>query len=345
MEGTYHTYTEIFTQTEAWANALEVVEGNRSALESLFQHEFSQVLFIGCGSTYYLSVSAAALFQELTAHFARALPGGELWLNPTFATLNEKLRRKTLLVAISRSGSTTETVRAVEAFKAMDGGSVLTLTNYPNQPLAEMADLALVIEKGQEQSVAQTRSFASIYLAATALALIASKRQNQLSELKRLPELGERLLKEYEPLARQWGENLALDRFYFLGSGIRYGLACEANLKMKEMTLTHTEPFHFLEFRHGPKSMVTDTTAVVGLLSDVNRTHEQQVLDEVSGLGAQVLSLAEDHALVNLRSGLPEAFRSVLYLPVLQTMAYYRSLAKGLNPDRPLNLSTVVVLD
>lgn len=345
MDQNYHTRTEIFTQTEAWANALDVVEDNRLALESLFQNEFSQILFIGCGSTYYLSVSAAALFQELTARFARALPAGELWMNPAFATLNGNLRHKTLLVAISRSGSTTETVRAVKAFKAMDGGSVLTLTNYPDQPLVEVADLALVIEKGQEQSVAQTRSFASLFLAATALTLIANKRQDQLNELRRLPEVGERLLKEYEPLARQWGENLTLDRFYFLGSGVRYGLACEANLKMKEMTLTHTEPFHFLEFRHGPKSMVTDTTAVIGLLSDSNRKHEQRVLEEVEGLGAKILSLAEEEASVRFQSGLPEALRGVLYLPVLQSMAYYRSLAKGLNPDRPLNLSTVVMLD
>lgn len=345
MTQAYHTHTEIFTQTEAWANALEVVEANRSGLEALFQKDFAQILFIGCGSTHYLAIAAADLSQEITARFSRALPAGELWMNPGFATLNGNLRHKTLLVAISRSGSTTETVRAVEAFKAMQGGSVLTLTNYPNQPLVEMADVALVIEKGQEQSVAQTRSFASLYVAATALALIGGKRQDQLNILRSLPELGERLLKEYEPLARQWGENLALDRFYFLGSGIRYGLACEANLKMKEMTLTHTEPFHFLEFRHGPKSMVTETTAVIGLLSDSNRKHEQQVLDEMSALGAKVLSLAERDASVNFQSELPEALRGVLYLPVLQTMAYYRSLAKGLNPDQPLNLSAVVMLD
>ncbi len=345
MEQGYHTQTEIFSQTEAWANALDVVASHRSALESLFQSRFSQVLFVGCGSTYYLSLSAAAVFQDCAAQFARAIPAGELWMNPQFATLNGNLRRKTLLVAISRSGSTTETTRAVQAFRALEGGSVLALTNYPDQPLVEMADLALVIEKGQEQSVAQTRSFASMYVAATALALFAGKRQDEFDHLRRLPELGERLLREYDTLARQWGEDLSLDRFYFLGSGARYGLACEANLKMKEMTLTHTESFHFLEFRHGPKSMVTNTTAVVGLLSDSNRPHEQRVLDEVVGLGAKVLDVAEVNAMVNLQSGLPEALRGVLYLPVLQAMAYYRSLAKGLNPDQPHNLSSVVVLD
>ena len=65
------------------------------------------------------------------------------------------------------------------------------------------------------------------------------------------------------------GGDLTLDRFYFLGSGPRYGLACEVNLKMKEMTLTHSEPFHFLEFRHGPKSMVCESALVAGLLGSV----------------------------------------------------------------------------
>jgi glucosamine--fructose-6-phosphate aminotransferase (isomerizing) len=91
--------------------------------------------------------------------------------------------------------------------------------------------------------------------------------------------------------------------------------------------------------------MITETTAVVGLLSDTTRPHEQSVLEEAESLGAKVLSLAEAEATVNFQSGVPEILRGVLYLPVLQAMAYYRSLAKGLDPDRPVNLTSVVVLD
>jgi glucosamine--fructose-6-phosphate aminotransferase (isomerizing) len=136
-----------------------------------------------------------------------------------------------------------------------------------------------------------------------------------------------------------------MDRFYFLGSGPRYGLACEANLKMKEMTLTHSEPFHFLEFRHGPKAMVGKSAIVIGLLSDTNRAHEQAVLDEMHALGGQTLSLGESDADVTFASGLSEAVRNVLYLPVLQLTAYYRALSKGLNPDEPTHLDAVVRLD
>ena len=136
-------------------------------------------------------------------------------------------------------------------------------------------------------------------------------------------------------MAQNLGENLAIDRFYFLGSGAQYGLACEANLKMKEMTLTHSEPFHFLEFRHGPMSMANENAVVVVLLSEKNFLPEQAVLKEMQAKGAHILAIAETEGDVVLASAVPEEVRGVLYLPVLRLMAFYRSLAKGLNPDRP----------
>jgi len=162
--------------------------------------------------------------------------------------------------------------------------------------------------------------------------------------MEKLPPIGDNNIQKYDALARKFGEDLDLDRFYFLGSGPRYGLACETNLKMKEMTLTHSEPFHFFEFRHGPMSMVADSAAIIGMRSSVNASHEQTVLDEMRNLGGQVLSLAESDADVSFESHLPEEVRNVLYLPVLQLMAYYRAMAQGLNPDQPRNLNAVVEL-
>ncbi len=341
MERGSYTQSEILSQPEAWANALNVIEHARTNLEPLLNAEYEQVIFTGCGSTYYLSLAAAALFQQATGRIARAVPGGELLFNPQISLT----RGKTLLVAISRSGSTTETVHAVDQFKKQNRGAVLAITNYGDQPLAGLADLALVIEKGQEQSVAQTRSFASMYIAATAMTMLASGRQDLYLEMSKLPGVGEKLINKYASLAREIGERLDIDRFYFLGSGARYGLACEANLKMKEMTLTHSEPFHFLEFRHGPMSMVTKSAVVIGMLSDANRTQEQKVLTEMVALGATVVSLGETGASVNFKSGVPEGIRNVLTLPILQLTAFYRSIAKNLNPDRPENLTAVVKLE
>jgi glutamine---fructose-6-phosphate transaminase (isomerizing) len=336
----FHTLEEINSQPDAWAEALQVVQRQENNLERLCDGSIQQVIFTGCGSTFYLSLAGAALFQELTGRPARAIPASELLLNPQVILT----RQHTLLVAVSRSGSTTETLKAVECFRQEHRGPVLAITNYGKEPLAGLGDLALVISAGQEKSVAQTRSFASMYLAAAAFAAVAGRQADLLKQMQSLPGNGQRLIALYDGLARQVGENMLTDRFYFLGSGSRYGLACEANLKMKEMTLTHSEPFHFLEFRHGPMSMVSPSARIIGLLSDRNRAHEQTVLDEMSSLGGQTLSLAETDADIALESKVAEAVRGVLYLPVLQMMAYYRSVAKGLDPDRPTNLSAVVQL-
>ncbi len=333
----YHTYTEIKSQTEAWAQALDVVHASHLPKAG----DYDMVLFTGCGSTYYLSLAAAALYQELTGRAARAVPGGELLLNPQ-TVVRDNISH--LLVAISRSGTTTETVKAVEKFKNEKRGDVVVITNY-DEVLSRLADINIVIPKGQEESVAQTRSFASMYVAVTAVCAQMAGREALVEAMKQLPVIGKLVMSKYEAYAKSLGENLNFDRFYFLGSGLRYGLACEVNLKMKEMTLTHSEPFHFLEFRHGPMSMVNENAVVVGMLSDVNRVHEAKVLEEMKMLGGTVASLGESDADVCFESGIPESVRSVLYLPVLQLMAFYRSLAKGLNPDRPTNLTAVVKLD
>jgi glucosamine--fructose-6-phosphate aminotransferase (isomerizing) len=114
---------------------------------------------------------------------------------------------------------------------------------------------------------------------------------------------------------------------------------------MKEMTLTHSEPFHFLEFRHGPMSMVNESSVVMGLLSESNVSHEKAVLNEMQTLGGKTVALAESDADISFESRIHESVRGVLYLPILQLIAFYRSLAKGLNPDRPNNLTAVVKLN
>lgn len=336
----HHTYTEILSQPEAWSQAIQVVQENGSAVERLVRPPLFQMIFTGCGSTYYLALAGAALYQELTGQPARAVPASELLLNPQTVLASQRQG----LIAISRSGSTTETIRAVERFRDEKRGPVLAITNYGQEPLARLADLALVISKGQERSVAQTRSFASMYLAAVAVAGVVAAASELLRQMQALPKVGERLLVRYHDLAREYGDDLGLERIYYLGSGMRYGLACEAALKMKEMSLTHSEAFHCLEFRHGPMAMVNASALVVGLLSERNRAHEQAVLTEMRQLNARTLSLAEQAADVAFESGVVEAERGVLYLPVLQLMAYYRALAKGLNPDLPKNLSAVVRL-
>jgi glucosamine--fructose-6-phosphate aminotransferase (isomerizing) len=335
------TRQEILSQPEAWAAALEMLkEQERDVLRLRPAGRFDQVIYTGCGSTYYLALAAAALTQELTGCPARAFPASELWLSPRSSYTDGK----TLLVAVSRSGETTETLRACQTFLDSERGELLTLSCYAEMPLAKMGALNLVLPSGQEQSVAQTRAFSTLYLATVSLAALWARRTDLVDSLLRLPDAGRRVLEQATPLAAELGPDMSLDRFYWLGSGPRYGLAAELSLKMKEMSLSHSEPFHFMEFRHGPKSMVTNSSLVVGLRSTVNGPRETAVLNDVAALGGRVLDIAETDSRVHFDSDLDEAVRNALYLLVGQCIALERSLSKGLNPDHPNNLDTVVKL-
>jgi glucosamine--fructose-6-phosphate aminotransferase (isomerizing) len=337
----HFTRQEILSQPEAWAAALKVLEEQqRDILHLRPAGRFDQVIYTGCGSTYYLALAAAALTQELTGCPARAFPASELWLSPRSSYVDGK----TLLVAVSRSGETTETLRACQAFLNSERGDLLTLSCYGDMPLAKMGALNIVLPSGQEQSVAQTRAFSTLYLGTVTLAALWARRTDLVDSLSRLPEAGQRVLAQAVPLAAELGPDETIDRFYWLGSGPRYGLAAELSLKMKEMSLSHSEPFHFMEFRHGPKSMVTDSSLVIGLRSSAHGPHETAVLNDVAAIGGRLLDIAETDSRVHFDSGLDEAVRNILYLPVGQCIALERSLAKGLNPDRPNNLDTVVKL-
>lgn len=340
LENGFHTRREILSQPEAWSAGLEVLRTERQAIQSLWDGHFDQVVFTGCGSTYYLALAAACLTQELTGCTCRAFPASELWLHPR----SSYGPGKTLLVAVSRSGETTETLQTCQAFLSEQRGDLLTLSCYGDMPLAKMGALNLVFPSGQEQSVAQTRAFSTLYFCTVALACLWAGRLDLFDALGRLPEAGRHILHDHASLASRLGWDPTLERFYWLGSGPRYGLACELSLKMKEMSLTHSEPFHFMEFRHGPKSMITPSSLVVSLRSSVNSSAEAAVMEDVKTLGGRILDMAEDGRDVCLASGLDEAIRNVLYLPVGQLIAFERSLSKGLNPDRPNNLDAVVKL-
>lgn len=346
-----HTYQEIWDQSIAWEATLVHVLQQEEKIRRFFQEGgFREAIFIGCGSTYYLSLAAAAIFQALTGVRARALPSSELLSSP-----NSSLLRKepTLLVAVSRSGETTETLRAVQLFKEGYGNKVLAISCYESSKLIAHASLGLTAKEAKERSVAQTRSFASMFLVAQLCAGIAAERLDYCNQLRALPAHGKRLMAEESSLIQRIGEDLNFRRFFFLGSGPNYGLACEAMLKMKEMSLSYAEAFHFLEFRHGPKSMVDEETLLIGLLSDSAQRYEVTLLAEMRGYGAKTLVLAEEGEsgelsadyLVLLQSGLTEVARALLFMPLLQLLAYHRAMAKDLDPDRPRNLEPVVFLD
>jgi glucosamine--fructose-6-phosphate aminotransferase (isomerizing) len=343
------TWQEISSQPKVWKATLETSAAARAALEGfLDQSGFDHILVVGCGSTHYLAQSAAATLAHRAGVPAHALPASELWLFPAAFALD-----RTLLLAVSRSGTTTETLWALDRFRELGGGPVLAVTCYPESPLAQRADFVLVAPDAQERSVAQTCSFTSMLLLTQALAATLAGDEGMVGRLRRLPDALEDLVERVGDLPQRLGEDRDIERLFFLGGGPLYGLACEAMLKTKEMSLSYAEAYYPLEFRHGPMSMVGEHTLVVGLLSDTGLAQEVRVLKDMQRLGGRTLALVEDAAalsgwradhVIELRSGLDEWERGSLYLPVIQRLAFRRAVAKGLDPDRPNNLTAVVEL-
>jgi len=347
---TSHTWREIESQPKTWRTTLADFADQRGSLDRyLAETRFDRIVTIGCGSTHYLAHSAATFFSRHANIPAIALPSSEVWLAAATG-----LSGNTLLVAMSRSGTTTETLRAVRRFRETNGGPVLVVSCYPESDLVQDADFALLATAAQEESIAQTRSFSSMFLLVQALSGVLSGDEALVASLSGLPDALANLVDRFATLPSRLGQDLALERFYFLGGGTLYGLASEAMLKMKEMTLTHAEAYYPLEFRHGPMSMVNDQTLVVGMVSDQGEGETIQVLQDMQDLGARILALTEDASVcaelgdgayvIELGSKLDEMVRAPLYLPPLQHMAYHRAVAKGLDPDHPHNLSAVVTL-
>ncbi len=156
------------------------------------------------------------------------------------------------------------------------------------------------------------------------------------------------------PRIREFVASHQFDDYVCLGQGPFYGLACETALKLTEMSVSYAQSFHTLEFRHGPKSIVSPKTLLFFLLSEQGYDSECDVLQEMKGLGATILTIA-NHAdkraressdlLIELGFDLPELARLAPYVFAGQFAGLYTGLKKGLDPDNPRNLSRVVILD
>ncbi len=338
----YATYNEITTQYKAWAQTIDLVK----QFPQVNLRDFSSVTVIGCGSTYYLSLALASLFQSMNGISTWAVPSSELLLNPESVLPRHRQdgHTQSLLIAVSRSGTTTETLKAVELFRERKAGQVISISNN-DETLSQLSDASLIISEGREESIAQTRSFSSMFLAGVLFSIRQAGRLDLWDQAHELPAIGEKLIRKYTGLAQELGSDLGFENFYLLGSGFRYGLACEISLKLKEMTLSNSEPFHFMEFRHGPMSMVNNRVGIIGLVSEKSSPYELKVLDEMLQMGSRNITIGERGTDVAFDCGLSDELTGVLYLPVLQLMAFFRSIKKGLNPDRPLNLQAVVKLE
>lgn len=347
-----YTLIEILSQPLCWKSIFSDFE-KTGELKNIAK-EFSDVpewLFIGCGSSYYVAQSAAATMTTLTGRRAQAIPASELLLFPELALGG---RGKFLPILISRSGRTSEVLRAAEFFreKAIPTLGVGCATG---QALEKLVTRAIILPPADEQSTVMTRSFSSMLMTLQALAATIAGRTDFLqAQRTAVPKTAEVLLSTLPQQVHSFVGKHRFDDCVALGQGGVYGIACETALKLTEMSVSYGQSFHALEFRHGPKSIVSGRTLIVCLLSESGYSAEVEVLEEVKRLGGTTLVVAnqaESRAkksadlLIELKAEVPEAARLPLYVLSGQLMGLYTGLGKGLDPDNPRNLSRVVVLE
>jgi glutamine---fructose-6-phosphate transaminase (isomerizing) len=344
----YQCYEDIKSQASAWEAALAAVESRAEDLEKFFAEKPGELLFAACGSPYYLGLANATLWRELLGLHVTVVPSSEIMLFPE--TVLPTAGRPVLLIA-SRSGETTETVRAAETFAERFPGHTILIGCRSESRMGRLADLAIVIPEGNEVVIPQTRSFSSMYLAAQYLVALLDDDAELADALRRVPDLLPGLLDRWEPVVQRAAE-ADWDSAVFLGGGPLYGVAVEATLKLTEMSLSSAVAYHTLEVRHGPRSIIDESTLVVGLGSLRGAPYERQVLAELAEETPHVLAftpgegwdLSELAAEIPLGDRIPEHALGLLYLPLLQLLAYHRALHKGVNPDESRNLTSYIEL-
>lgn len=345
-----HSFAEILSQPRCWNDCLKRLQSG-DAIRQLAKRfgSSSEWVFIGCGSSYYIAIAAAASWTAITGTRARALPASELLLFPdlTFPTLKEFVP-----VLISRSGQTSEVLRVAQLLKERHVPSI-AISCANGQKLEAMATASILLPEADEQSTVMTRSFTSMLLSLQYLAATLAENERLLQSFSALPGIGERTLQDLPGRVREFVNGNPFADYICLGQGPYYGLACESSLKVMEMSRTYAQSFHTLEFRHGPKSVVSDATVVTFLISEDNHDAEVEVLEEIKELGAKTLVVAShisDRAraaadlAVDLDSDLAEPACIAPFVLAGQIMGFYNALQKQLDPDRPANLSRVVLL-
>jgi glutamine---fructose-6-phosphate transaminase (isomerizing) len=347
-----HSLREILSQPHTWTNCLKELDSSEALAELADEFkDASEWMFVGCGSSYYVAQSAAVSWTALTGLRARAVPASELLLFPdSILTGTEDVAA----VVISRSGQTSEAVRAAEMLEKEKGIRTLGVSCAGDRPLQQITSSALTLRPADEESTVMTRSFSSMLLALQYLASHVGGKHAFGKSLHKVPVGTESVLQALHQRIREFVNGNQFADYVFLGQGPFFGIASECALKVTEMSLSYAQNFHALEFRHGPKSVVGPETLVTFLLSETGYAEECEVLQEIKSLGATTLTIAnhaDDRArassdlLIEFGFDVPELARLAPYTLAGQLLGLYTGLKKGVDPDNPRHLTRVVMLD
>jgi len=364
--GDYQHYMqkEIFEQPEALANTLEVVGGSKSIQPGIFGAEASQlladvdhILILACGTSSHSGYTAR--------YWLEAIAGV-----PCTVEIASEYRYRTsvpnprqLVVAISQSGETADTLAALRHAKSLGQNKTLAICNVPESAIVRECALRFITRAGPEIGVASTKAFTTQLAALFVLTLVMAKLKQQLTpeqesgfidQLRHLPVAVHKVLALESEIAAWAGRFADKHHALFLGRGRHYPIALEGALKLKEISYIHAEAYPAGELKHGPLALVDANMPVVSVAPNDDLIDKlKSNLKEVQARGGELYVFADADSEIPESAGvhilrLPEHYGElspILHVIPLQLLSYHAALVKGTDVDKPRNLAKSVTVE
>ncbi|MDH5205831.1 MAG: glutamine--fructose-6-phosphate transaminase (isomerizing) [Hylemonella sp.] len=361
--GPYRHYMqkEIFEQPRAIADTLEGVEGIVPELfgdgaYGVFK-EVDNILILACGTSYYSGCAAKYWLESLAKIPTQVEVASE------YRYRSSVPNPKTLVVTISQSGETADTLAALRHAQSLGMKHTLTICNVATSAMVRECELAYITRAGVEIGVASTKAFttqlAGLFLLTLSLAqvrgrLSEAEEAKYLKQMRHLPVALQAVL-ALEPQIMSWADDFArMQNALFLGRGLHYPIALEGALKLKEISYIHAEAYPAGELKHGPLALVTSEMPVVTVApNDALLEKLKSNMHEVRARGGVLYVLADSDTKIESGDGLhvirmPEhygALSPLLHVVPLQLLAYHTACARGTDVDKPRNLAKSVTVE
>jgi glucosamine--fructose-6-phosphate aminotransferase (isomerizing) len=361
--GPYRHYMqkEIFEQPRAIGDTLEGVVGITPELfgdgaYSVFKN-IDSVLILACGTSYYSGCTAKYWLESIAGIPTQVEVASEYRYRTSVPN------PRTLVVTITQSGETADTLAALRHAQSLGLKHTLTICNVATSAMVRECSLAYITRAGVEIGVASTKAFTTQLAGLFLLTLALAKTRGQLTEeaeagylqaMRHLPVALQAVL-ALEPQVISWAEDFGrMDNALFLGRGLHYPIALEGALKLKEISYIHAEAYPAGELKHGPLALVTSAMPVVTVApNDTLLEKLKSNMQEVRARGGVLYVLADADTRIQSAEGIhvirmPEhygALSPLLHVVPLQLLAYHTALAKGTDVDKPRNLAKSVTVE
>ncbi|HML05474.1 MAG TPA: glutamine--fructose-6-phosphate transaminase (isomerizing), partial [Methanobacterium sp.] len=336
---------EIHEQPEAVKNTLLEAPEIKKIVQNF--PKFNRICFIACGTSYHASLTGKYLFENIVG-----IPT-DVTLASEFEYSANTLDEKTLVIVITQSGETADTLKALRMVNHK--AKSLAIVNVLGSTVTREAEYVLYTRAGPEIGVAATKTYISQLTSIYLLAIFMSGKEELLEQLQNIPKyMKSALLKEdlIKDIAEKYKD---ANDFFFIGRGFSYPTALEGALKLKEITYIHGEGYAAGELKHGPLALIDDGIPVVAVVPP-GKSHDKTIsnVEEVKARGAKVIGLgssydeelkSEVHDLIVFEDEIDEVFSSIPYVIPLQLLSYYISVLKGIDPDKPKNLAKCVTVE